>query len=412
VSEFGSRLVGNEIVEDPYPFYARLRRDSPVWRVPDTDAVLVSTWDLVAEAASRVEDFSNNFRHALFSQDDGTVGVLNLGSGGAPDVFAGADPPAHTIHRKLFLPALAQKKMELLEGEVSALADELLDRLLAEDHADAATGLANPLPIRVITERVIGFHDPDVAQTQRWVFGGSRMMGGRLRLDEIAAVGEEVGGMLPWVAAQLDAALASSAGGDVLSAAATGVRDGVLSRQEATFTLMVLVGAGGETTTSLIGNAIRILAERPSLQVELRADLSLVPAFVEEVLRFESPFRFHPRTARRAVEFGGIDIPKGAMVALLWGAANRDETVFERPDDIVLDRPNAPLHFGFGRGIHHCVGAPLARLEARVVLSKLLGRTTFFRLDPDRPPRWTDNLWARRHERLPVVLNSPGGPTR
>lgn len=375
-------------------------------RVPDADAVFVSTWDLVAEAASRVEDFSNRFRHALFSQDDGTVGVLGLGPGGAPDVFASADPPELTVHRKIFFSELTQKKMELLDDDISPLADELIDRLLKHDHADAAAGLANPLPIRVITERVIGFRDPNVAQMQRWVFGGSRLMGGRLRLNEMAAVGKEMGAMLPCVAGQLKAALASSGRGDVLSAAATGVRDGVMSREEATFTLMVLIGAGGETTTSLIGNAIRILAERPSLQDSLRAHPDLVPALVEEVLRFETPFRFHPRTARRAVEFGGVEIPKGAMVALLWGAANRDASVFEQPDDVVLDRPNAPLHFGFGRGIHHGVGAPLARLEARVVLTKLLERTTQFRLDPDRSPRWTENLWARRHEHLPLVLQS------
>jgi cytochrome P450 len=406
VSDSGVRLAGSDIVENPYPFYARLRRESPVWRVPGTDAVLVSTWDLVAEAASRIEDFSNHFRHALFSQDDGTVGVLDLGAGGAPDVFAGADPPDHTVHRKLFFSELVQKKMELLEDDISSLADELLDRLVTQDRADAAAGLANPLPIRVITERVIGFRDPDVAQVQRWVFGGSRMMGGRLRLDEMAAVGEEVGGMLPWVAEQLASELASPGRGDVLSAAASGVRDGVMSRAEATFTLMVLVGAGGETTTSLIGNAIRVLAERPRLQDAVRADPDLVPALVEEVLRFESPFRFHPRTARGTVELGGVEIPNGAMVMLLWGAANRAESVFEQPDDVVLNRPNAPLHFGFGRGIHHCVGAPLARLEARVVLTKLLGRTAHVQLDPDRPPCWTDNLWARRHERLPVVLHS------
>ena len=92
------------------------------------------------------------------------------------------------------------------------------------------------------------------------------------------------------------------------------------------------------------------------------------------------------------------------MVLLLWGSANRDEAQFERPDEVVLDRPNRTPHLGFGRGIHHCVGAPLARLEARIVLTRLLERTTGFALDPDRPARWADSLWVRRHDRLPVVL--------
>jgi cytochrome P450 len=191
----------------------------------------------------------------------------------------------------------------------------------------------------------------------------------------------------------------------VLGATAIGVHDGVFTRDAAAFNLMILLGAGGETTTSLIGNAIRVLAERPGLQAEVRAELSRIPALVEEVLRYESPFRFHPRTATRDVELGDVAIPERAMVGLLWGAANRDEAEFDRPDEVVLDRRNARAHVGFGRGIHHCVGAPLARLEARVVLTRLLARTRGFALDPDDPPRWTDSLWIRRHERLPIVLD-------
>jgi cytochrome P450 len=399
-------LVGADIVDDPYPFYARLRGEAPVCQVAGTDVFLVSTWDLVTEAAGRVDAFSNHFRHAIYSADDGTVGLLHTGDGGAPDVFAGADPPAHTEHRKVFFPELMQKKMETLEGAVAALADDLLDELLVTDRADAAAMLANPLPMRVISELVIGFRDPDPEQIQRWVFAGSRFLGGRIRLDEMAAVGAEAAGLLPFVAAQLDDALAARGHGDVLSAAAGGVHDGVLTHAEAAFTLMVLLGAGGETTVSLIGNAIHVLAERPALQDELRAEPDRVPALVEEVLRFESPFRFHPRTAVGTVELGGVEIPDQAMVALVWGAANRDESVFDRPDDVVLDRPNAPLQLGFGRGIHHCVGAPLARLEARVVLTKLLQRTTAFVLDDDHPPNWTDSLWIRRHDELPVVLST------
>jgi cytochrome P450 len=399
----GDRLLGAQVVEDPYPFYAQLRRDAPVWRVPGTDAFFVSTWELVAEATGRVDEFSNNFRHALYSDDGGAVGLLALGDGGAPDVFAGADPPAHTVHRKLFFPGLVQKKMNALERDVSTLADALLDELVRTNQPDAALGLANPLPIQVMAERVIGFPDPDLTQTQQWVFAGSRFLGGRLRLDEMASVGEQAAGMLPWVTQQLDVALSSAGEGNVLDAAAGGVRDGVLTREEAAFTLMVLLGAGGETTTSLIGNAIRTLAERSDLQDELRADPSAVPAFVEEVLRLESPFRFHPRTAR-GVELGGVEIPDGALVALLWGSANRDESVFERSEEVVLDRSDAHLHLGFGRGIHHCVGAPLARLESRVVLTKLLERTVRFTLDPERTPRWVDSLWVRRHERLPIVV--------
>jgi cytochrome P450 len=230
------RLVGVELVEDPYGFYEQLRQEAPVWRLPQTDAFLVSTWDLVTEAAGRVEDFSNHFRHTLFSEDDGTLGVIDNGEGGAPDVFAGADPPAHTAHRKVFFPELVQTKMDRLEPDVAALADEFLDELLRRECVDAAADLADLLPLRIMAERVIGFRAADIAQTQRWVFGGSRFMGGRLRLDQMATVAAEAAEMSPWVTEQLDNALAAPTGGDVLHAAAAGVRNGLLTRDEAAFT--------------------------------------------------------------------------------------------------------------------------------------------------------------------------------
>ncbi len=403
------RLVAADLVDDPYPFYAHLRATSPVWRVPGTDAYLVSTWPLVTEAAGRIAEFSNHFRRAFVTNEDGSVGVLDLGSG--PDVFAGADPPEHTLHRKAFFPNLVQKKMETLEDHVRALADELLDGMLRQERVDAAAQLGNPLPARVIAESVIGFHDADPAAIQRWVFAGSRLMGGRLTLAEMPAVAEEAGAMLPFVMDQLDRALHSPGPDDVLGAAARGVHDGVFTRDEAAFTLMVLAGAGSETTTSLIGTAIRLLAARLQLQDALRRDPSQVPAFVEEVVRFESPFRFHPRLTTQPVRLGDVEIPSGALVGLLWGAANRDGSVFDQPDDIVVGRANAGLHLGFGRGVHHCVGAPLARLEARVVVTRLLARTACFTPDPEGPPTWVDSLWVRRNERVPIVVE-PRDPGR
>jgi cytochrome P450 len=396
-------LDGAAFVEDPYPFFARLRAEAPVWQLPGINAFFVSTWELVNEAVSRPEDFSNHFRHMLFTNDDGSVGVMETDPN--PIVFAGADPPEHTLHRKLFFPELLQQKMAALEPVVTAMTEELLDAALANNRFDAMDALASVVPLRIMSERVIGFTDSDIGQLQRWVFGGSRVAGGRLRLEEMATLGAEVMGLLPWVDAQLDRAIAAARATAVLGAAATGVRDGVLTHEQAGFTLMVLLGAGGETTTSSIGNAIRLLAERPSLQDELRASPERIPAFIEEALRFEAPFRFHPKSAAHDTELGGVKIPKGAMVTVLWASANRDDAVFDAPDELRLDRPNVRLHMGFGRGIHYCVGAALARLEGRVVLERLLERTRRFALDPDEAPSWVDSLWIRRHDRLPIVVS-------
>jgi cytochrome P450 len=288
---------------------------------------------------------------------------------------------------------------------VLARADALLDVALASDRFDAAPLLANPLPLAIMAERVIGFRDSDPADLQRWVLDGSRLVSGRLRLDEMGDAAGTVAGLWPWVDGQLETALASPGSGAVLDAAADGVHRGVLTRAQASFTLMILLGAGGETTTSLIGNAIRILAERPALQADVRAHPELVPMVLEETLRFESPFRFHPRLARGPTTLGDAEIPDRAMVALCWASANRDEHEFVHPDAFDIERPNPRHHMAFGRGIHFCVGAPLARLEARVVVARLLERTRQFALDAADPPQWVDSVWIRRHERLPIVVD-------
>jgi cytochrome P450 len=165
-----------------------------------------------------------------------------------------------------------------------------------------------------------------------------------------------------------------------------------------------LLSAGGESTTSLLGKAVRILAENPDLQDDLRRDPQRVTAFIEEALRLESPFRFLMRYAPEDTELAEVDIPGGTTVLLMWGAANRDPAAFENPDDVLLDRRAPRRHVAFGRGIHHCVGAPLARLEARIVLTDLLARTGRFCLDTDRTPGWVNSLMVRRHEQLPVHL--------
>jgi cytochrome P450 len=151
---------------------------------------------------------------------------------------------------------------------------------------------------------------------------------------------------------------------------------------------------------------VRILAEQPSLQDELRSTPTLVPNFIEEVLRLESPFRFMFRSVPVDTNLLDVEIEAGATVLAFYSAANRDAAEFEQPDELLLDRASPKHHVAFGRGIHHCVGAALARLEARVVITELLSATSAIALDPDTRPERVYSLMVRRHERLPLtVLN-------
>ena len=163
---------------------------------------------------------------------------------------------------------------------------------------------------------------------------------------------------------------------------------------EALAILHTLLSAGGESTTSLLGNAVRLLAEHQDLQEHLRQRPRADPEFVEEALRLEPPFRYHMRSVPKDTTLGGVNIPAGATVLLLWGAANRDAAVFDRPDEVDLQRQVPRRHVAFGRGIHHCVGAPLARIEARIVLTVLLERTRASPSTPSTRPGGSTASWS------------------
>jgi cytochrome P450 len=162
--------------------------------------------------------------------------------------------------------------------------------------------------------------------------------------------------------------------------------------------MITLFSVGGESTASLIGSAAWILATRPDVQREVRDKPELLGAFLEEVLRYEPPFRGHYRHVLHHTELCGVALPAGSRLLLLWGAANRDPLHFDQPGQFRLDRPSAKSHISFGRGIHFCVGAALARLEAEVVLGHLLERTS--RVDAEDAGRWLPSLLVRRLESL------------
>jgi cytochrome P450 len=191
----------------------------------------------------------------------------------------------------------------------------------------------------------------------------------------------------------------------MLGALADAVRAGTIAAEAAVGVLVTMVGAGGETTTTLTGSAVRILAERPDLQARLRAEPGAIPAFVEEALRVESPFNGHYRVVRRPCELGGVKLDPGERLLLLWSAANRDSAEFAAPDEIDLDRRSPRAHLAFGRGVHFCVGAPLARLEARVVLEELLGCTRRFGLAArGRRPEYVPSIFMHRLAHLDLEL--------
>ncbi len=264
--------------------------------------------------------------------------------------------------------------------------------------------LANAIPIRVVSG-LIGFSSADPAQLLAAAFDSTAMLAATISLDEIRAAMARSAEIMTWIAAQLRQAI--DGGGDgILGVVGSAAARGDLELGEGLVILHTLLSAGGESTTSLLGNAIHILARDPDLQAHLRARRELVEPFIEEALRLESPFRYHLRHATRATEVHGVPIAAGSTVLLFWGAANRDPAEYERPDEVVLDRATPKHHLAFGRGIHFCVGAPLARLEGQIVLTELLARTEHFALDPDHPPERENSLMVRRFRSLPLAATA------
>jgi cytochrome P450 family 144 len=391
----GTALLDRDILNDPYPFYRQLQKQAPVWHVPGSEVFAVTSFALLEEAARRVEDFSSNMRCLLYRDEKGLPARLSIGDSGA-QALATADPPDHAVHKRTVFPEFVAKRMTLLEPEIVEVATGCVERALDERNVDFMAVVGNLVPITVIG-RLIGFRNCDLNSLLQAAFDSTALVGATLSQQELFECIGRSAQIHGWITDQL--AAAAKPGDDILTSIRRGVESGALSAPQGASILHILLAAGGESTTSLLGNAARILAENPDLQQLLRQQPDLIPAFVEEVLRLESPFRSMLRSVNNDTTLGDADIPAGATVLMFWSAGNRDPAAFENPDEMLLGR--RPLrHMTFGRGIHHCVGAPLARLEGRIVLTVLLERTRSITLDPDQSPQWVESLQVRRYKHL------------
>jgi cytochrome P450 len=390
-------LLDPAVIDDPYDFYRRLVAEAPVWRVPGTSVVVVTSFDAVIEAAGRVADFSSNLRGILYRTAPGEPAVFPFDTGGM-DALATADPPMHTRHRSAVFPELVARRMSTLRPDVERVAHDRVDAAASAGKVEWMERVANAVPIRVVS-RLIGWEDEDPDALLAAAFDSTAVVRATGPEQEIVELMVRSAEIMDWIVSQLDGALGRGSDG-ILGALATAIDAGDLDHTDGVVILHTLLSAGGESTTSLIGNAVHLLATDRELQQHLRERPDLLTPYIEEVLRLESPFRYHLRHAPADCELGGVEIPGGSTVLLMWGAANRDPGEYDDPDSVVLDRASPRHHLGFGRGIHLCVGAPLARLEAEVILSRLLERTNDFALDPEDPPVRVNSLMVRRFERL------------
>jgi cytochrome P450 len=253
----GATLLDPQVIEDPYPFYRRLQKEAPVWKVPDTEVCIVSSFAHVAEATGRVDDFSSSLHHFLCRGEDGLPARLAVGEG--TQVLAVADPPIHTVHRKVVFPQFMARRMSGLEAEASEVAEQCLDLALKDRSVDFMATVGNVVPITLITQ-LIGFRESDLGSLLRAGFDSTALVGGRLTLDELNALMARSADTYTWITEQL-AAYGSASDDEIIGTISRGMHHGALSEEDGVIILQNLLGAGGESTTSSLGNSVRLLAE-------------------------------------------------------------------------------------------------------------------------------------------------------
>ena len=394
-------FFGPQTLQDPYPLYDRMRAESPVHRIGASDFYAVCGWDAVVEAVTRVEDFSSNLTATMVFEADGSVTPFDMGPPGADvNALATADDPAHALHRRILLPHLSARRVRVIEEFAEQTAQRLWTEGVVDGRIEWMSAMADRLPMTVVA-RLLGLPDSEVDELIRLGYATTTLLDGVVSAAQLEAAGVAAVELAGYVLDHFARATAHPGDGLIHDMAAR-CASGELAQAPALTMMITLFSAAGESTAGLLGSAAWILATRPGIQRRLRADPDLLGAFIEEVLRYEPPFRGHYRHVWRDTTLAGVAVPAGSHLLLMWGAANRDAAQFRAPAEFRLDRTAGTSHVAFGRGAHFCIGAALARLEARIVLGALLKRTSW--ITAGDVGAWVPSVLVRRLESLELII--------
>jgi len=388
-----------ETMKCPYDAYKTLRDRDPVHFEPLLNVHVVTRYDLVREAIKDTETFSSRFD-----------GFLNAGAqmmfDAAPDAVKAAltrinremiptpptmltlDEPEHTQYRSLVGKLFTASQIKTSQPAVQATIDAAIASFIdGPDSIDFMRSFAFPVPLKIIATR-LGIPDED----REFFYEAAAAAAAALRLSpmtpELMVHRAQLALDLQRLLVRLIEARRVEPRDDMITILATSrleQADRNLTHGECLSILNQFLVAGHETTTSTFGWGMLLLARRPDLQDRIRGDAARIRTFVEEALRLESPVQGLPRLVTQDTELGGCKLPAGSLIMLNYGAANRDERQFERPDEVDVERPKAGMQLAFGSGVHHCIGAPLARQELNLGFMSLLDRMRDIRLSPKHP---------------------------
>ena len=384
-----------EVHADPDRWFARLREECPVHRNVERGFFTLARTDDINDVLRNPQQWSSRFRNGLayvLSDDE--------------PMLLDADPPVHTWQRRIVQKAWTPRLINLLEPRVRALANELVDTVAAERRCDFHEVVSSSLPVSMVAE-LIGVPVRDHAQFKAWSDAKVEITAGTTGAQEAAAVADAE--LLAYMDAHVRTRRAAleadeAAPDDYTTMVLTTSYDGRrLTDVEVRRVLQLLLLGGIETTTLLLSNLLHRVIVEPDLAARLRQDAALSEVAVEESLRLDAPTLGLFRTANEACTVRGVEVAHDAKVMVLFAAVNRDPELWDDPDTFRLDRDLNQLrrHYGFGHGVHLCLGAPLARLEGRVVLETIVERLPGVRYTA--PPRRISTMIFRGFDRQPIA---------
>lgn len=384
-------------VADPFPVYAQLREHDPVHRIESLGIWALSRYHDVHAALSDPELFSSTPARDIIA-----LGLAGAGSDGLTgEILLGSDPPRHTRLRKIVNRGFTRGRVQAREPRIRALAEGLVAGIAARGECDVVADFAVPLPITIIAE-MLGIDPERRDDFKRWSDALVLAISGLMAEQQASALGAALEEMDPYLDEIVEARRREPRD-DIISALVNASEDEeeeAMTADEVGNFVVLLLAAGNETTTNLIANAMLALIRHPEVLEQVQREPGLVPDLVEETLRWDSPVKLTLRRATRDTRIGGTAIAEGDVLALLLASANRDERTNPDAGSFRLQRPER-VHLAFGHGTHFCLGAALARMEARIALQCLLAR--IHRIEATRARlEWTPSLLVRGPRSLPI----------
>lgn len=420
-------FTDQDLVVDPYPYFDALRSECPVRREPHYDVMMVTGYDEAIEIYNESELYSacNSVSGPFPGLDvplegDDVSELIEQHRDSLPmaDQIITFDPPKHTDHRSLLMRLITPKRLKENEEFMWRLADQQIDTFIDSGRCEFIRQFAQPFALLVVAD-LMGVPDDDRAQFEEELLHrpSEHQIGGT---DEEAMTKNPLEFLYEQFSVYVEDRRANPADDVLTGLAAARFPDGSIPEVLDVVRIAANVfAAGTETTVRLLSTMVRFMVEDPALQQRIRDDRSLIPNFVEETLRIESPVKGSFRLSRRTSAVGSIDMPAGTTIMVLNGAANRDPQRFPDPHTLDIKRDNARHHLAFGRGAHTCPGAPLARSEARISLERLLDRTSDIRIDEsvhgpegDRKFNYVPTFILRGLTHLGLEFDPVEAPTR